>query len=374
MNDIWSSIPEYINKIVPYKAGKSIDELAREKNLTQISKLASNENPFGTPPELLNLDSVGTDELGRYPDMYAYNLKKALGEHYQLPENKFVVGSGSESILSNLMKCFVKEKTEVLTTTPTFIGLPILIQIAGGILKEVPFDDGFKYNAKKIFNQITNNTKVFYLANPNNPTGTFLKKKDFEYLIQNIPSNILIVIDEAYFEFAKDHPDYPDSLQYQQENIITLRTFSKAYGLAGARVGYGIACEKLIEVLHKVKLPFEPNTIAQHWAKNALTHTSHLEKTLKNNKKQYDKTFSFLKKFNLNPTPSVANFIMFETANREASTWLFEKLLDQGVIVRPLLTNGLPQHIRVSLGTSQEMDHFFKAMETIYPDYKKNFL
>ena len=220
--------------------------------------------------------------------------------------------------------------------------------------------------AKKIGVQ----TKIIYIANPNNPTGTYISKSEFDHLMQFVPEHILVILDEAYFEFAQGQEDYPDSMDYRYDNVITLRTFSKAYGLAGIRVGYGFAHEDLISNLHKIKLPFEPNLIGQLGACGALHDKPHLDRTILNNRERYKETFEFLTNHGFAPIPSVANFITFKTPSAEASDWLFENLLNHGVIIRPLKANEMPDYVRVSLGTAEEMKHFFEAMTKILPDFK----
>jgi len=191
--------------------------------------------------------------------------------------------------------------------------------------------------------------------------------------MRHVPDHVLVILDEAYFEFAKSDPTYPDSMNYRYDNVITLRTFSKAYGLAGIRVGYGLAHEDLISQLTKVKLPFEPNLIAQLGACGALLDHPHLERTLSNNQRQMEITYIFLKAKGFKPIPSVTNFICFKTGSEKASDWLFDNLLNYGVIIRALKTNEMPEYVRVSIGTPDEMGHFFEAMDEVLPEYDKKF-
>ncbi len=354
-------VPEYISKLVPYSSGKPIEELAREKNLTRISKLASNENPLGPSPLALEKIKSGVSNLHRYPDMFSFELKSLLASIYKLKKENIVLGSGSEGIMSNLAKAFLWPGEEILTCENTFIGFYIIARSTGAKLNLVPLKD-YKFDVEKLAENINEKTKIIYLANPNNPTGTFITKKEFDYLMGYVPDHVLVILDEAYFEFAKNQPDYPDSMNYRYDNVITLRTFSKAYGLAGIRLGYGFAHDALIGEISKVKLPFEPNSLAQLGGLGALMDTNHLNLTISNNQKQYKKTFSFLEKLGLNPIPSVTNFICFKVLDSQK---VFDGLLDEGVIIRPLKTNGMPNHLRVSLGSDQEMDHFFEAMEKI---------
>ena len=188
-----------------------------------------------------------------------------------------------------------------------------------------------------------------------------------------VPDDVLVILDEAYFEFAKGREDYPDSMDYRYDNVLTLRTFSKAYGLSGIRVGYGFGHQDLISYLNRVKLPFEPNLIGQVGAVGALEDRFHLKSTITNNLRRYDELISYLDEKSFNPIKSVTNFVMFKTGSEEASQYLFNKLLDEGVIIRPLKANEMPEYVRVSIGKKDEMIHFYEAMDKILPAYDKKF-
>ena len=367
-------VPEYIRNLKVYQAGKPIEELAREKGLTNISKLASNENPLGPSPYAIREMTRGLWDLHRYPDMHAYNLKKALSDLYDLKLTNIILGNGSEGIMAYIARAFLKPGDEVLTSENTFIGFYILARSVGASLNCVPLNKEYGYDTDAMAKAIGPKTKVIYIANPNNPTGTYITKKEFDQLMSFVPEHVLVILDEAYFEFAKDQADYPDSMDYRYDNVITLRTFSKAYGLSGIRVGYGFAHENLISNLSKVKLPFEPNLIAQLGAKGALEDKPHLTRTLTNNKKRYQKLFNYLEEKKLNPIKSITNFITFKTGSFEASEFLFDELLNRGVIIRSLKANEMPEYVRSSLGTKAEMEHFYTAMEEVFPLYQKQFM
>ncbi len=366
-------VPEYIRNLKVYQSGKPIDEVAREKGLTKISKLASNENPLGPSPLAIKKMTPGILELHRYPDMHAFQLKSSLSKLYQLRPENIILGNGSEGIMAYIVRAFLGPSAEVLTSANTFIGFYILARSVGAKLKTIPLTDDYRYDVKNIAANITENTKVIYIANPNNPTGTYITKKEFDYLMESVPSNTLVILDEAYFEFANEFDDYPDSMEYRYDNVITLRTFSKAYGLSGIRVGYGFGHEDLIANLSKVKLPFEPNLIGQLGAIGALQDRPHLERTIKNNYEQYQRTFNYLENLGFNPIKSVTNFIALKTGSAEKSQFLYENLLNEGVIIRPLSTNEMPDFIRISIGTPEEMDHFFQAMNKVIIGYEGQF-
>jgi len=368
-----SLVPEYIRNLQIYQAGKPVDELAREKGLTTISKLASNENPLGPSPFAIREMTNGLWDLHMYPDMHAYRLKTSLSKMYSLKLENIVLGNGSEGIMAYIARAFLQPGLEVLTSENTFIGFYILAQSVGASIKQVPLTPDFRFDVKKMAEAITEKTKVIYIANPNNPTGTYITKDEFDYLMKYVPEHVLVILDEAYFEFAKQFEDYPDSMDYRYDNVITLRTFSKAYGLSGIRVGYGFGHQDLIANLTKVKLPFEPNLIAQLGAVGALKDTPHLQRTIENNMIQYSRCIDYLEKNEFIPIKSVTNFITIKTGSAEASDFLFENLLNKGVIIRPLRVNRMPEFVRISLGTPEEMDHFFEAMDEVLPEYNSKF-
>ncbi len=366
-------VPEYIEKLEVYQAGKPIEELAREKSLTKISKLASNENPLGPSPFAIREMTNALWDVHRYPDMFAHQLKNSLAELYQLKPQNIILGNGSEGIMGYIVRAFLQPNEEVVTSESTFIGFLILAKSVGAKLIQVPRQADYKYDVKAMAKEITPNTKIVYIANPDNPTGTYITREEFDFLMKHVPSHTIVILDEAYFEFAQGQEDYPDSMTYRYDNVITLRTFSKAYGLSGIRCGYGFGHDYLIGNLHKVKLPFEPSLIAQKGAYGALKDHPHLIRTLANNRVQYHALMDFLSKVGFNPIPSVTNFITFKTGSKEKSQYLYEELLNFGVIIRPLAANLMPDHIRISLGNKEEMDHFYEAMNSVLPLYYKKF-
>jgi len=363
-------VPSYIKELKVYQAGKPIEELAREKNLTRISKIASNENPLGPSPFAIKSMTEKLWEIHRYPDMHAYALKNRLCELYKLKMGNIILGNGSEGIMAYIVRAFLGPGQEVITSENSFIGFTILSRAVGAAIKAVPLTKDYRFDVQKIAEAITPKTKVIYIANPNNPTGTYIRKEEFDYLMSHVPEHVLVMLDEAYFEFADaSNSDYPDSMDYRYDNVITLRTFSKAYGLAGIRCGYGFANDELITHLSKVKLPFEPGSLAQIAAVGALEDRPHLERTLSNNKIEMERLIKFLTKKKFPFIPSVTNFIAIKTGSAQASEELFESLMNVGVIIRPLRTNEMPEFVRVSIGTPQEMDHFYEAMESLLPAY-----
>ena len=372
-DQIQTLVPDYVRNLQVYQAGKPIDELTRERGLTKVSKLASNENPLGPSPFAIKAMTNALWDVHRYPDMNAYLLKNSLSKLYKLKHENIILGNGSEGIMAYIARAFIQPGQEVLTSQNTFIGFSIIARSVGAHLKTVPLTKDYRFDVKALSSCITKKTKVIYICNPNNPTGTYITKTEFDYLMSHVPNHVLVILDEAYFEYAQVYDDYPNSMDYRYDNVITLRTFSKAYGLSGIRIGYGFGHEDLISNLSKVKLPFEPGLIAQMGAAGAIHDKPHLRRTIKNNLRRYEELFNFLTKHEFNPIKSVANFIAFKTGSEEASRFLFDRLLDHGVIIRQLKANEMPEFVRVSLGTKGEMSHFFKAMELVLLEYNKRY-
>jgi histidinol-phosphate aminotransferase len=372
-DQIQTLVPEYVRNLQIYQAGKPIEELARERGLTKISKLASNENPLGPSPFAIQKMTNALWDVHRYPDMSAFAVKSALAKLYKLKKENIILGNGSEGIMAYIARAFLQPGHEVLTSQNTFIGFYIIARSVGANLKTVPLTKDYRFDVEALAKSITKKTKLIYICNPNNPTGTYINKKEFDYLMSHVPDHVLVILDEAYFEFALGKEDYPNSMDYRYDNVLTLRTFSKAYGLSGIRIGYGFGHEDLIANLTKVKLPFEPGLIAQMGALGAIFDKPHLRRTIVNNERRYKETFNFLTKHEFKPIKSVANFIAFKTGSEEASRYMFDVLLDRGVIIRQLKANEMPEFVRVSLGTKKEMNHFYKAMEEILPEYNKRY-
>ena len=364
-----ASLPSYVKNLKPYQAGVALDEMLKRNK--RVTKLASNENPFGPSPLAVEEMEKCLREVNHYPDMNGEKLKEAIAQFHGLQRDNIVLGNGSEGVLSCIARTFLAPKDKILMPKHSFIGMFIIAKGLGIRLETVPFEN-FDLSLEEIKNQLPD-LKILYIANPDNPTGRRMNKKQWENLMNVVPESTLVVMDEAYFEFARDDEDYPDSINCRYDNVITLRTFSKAYGLAGIRIGYGLANKEIIHVLNKMRLPFEPNHVAQRGAVGALQDDIHVKKTVENNKRQYERLFSFLTERHLDPLISSANFITHKTHSRESSVWMYERLLDMGVAVRPLMANGMPEFIRVSLGTEEMMNHYFTAMEEILPSYEKLF-
>jgi histidinol-phosphate aminotransferase len=345
-------VPPYIESLRPYEAGRTIESVQRQYGLTRIAKLASNENPLGTSPKALEAMTRSLTGLNFYPNG-GLSLREVLAAEFDLKVENVIAGSGSEGIMSNIIRAFLCDEDEVLTTDAAFIGFQVLARSRGVTYRTVPYRD-WHYDLEALATQINEHTKIIYLANPNNPTGTMFTRAQFDQFYRHVPERVLIILDEAYFEYAKDNPRYPDSMYYRYDNVITLRTFSKVYGLAGARIGYGFAHDELIRNLLKVKLPFEPSTPAQAAGIAALSDHEFLHRSLELNARGLRLLSEGLQELGLHVVPSQANFVMAVMPSEESAMRTFEDLLSQGVVVRPLKAFGLPHCLRVSTGTDAD--------------------
>jgi len=357
-------VPPYIESLRPYEAGRGIEEVQRQYGLTRVSKLASNENPLGASPLALGAIERVMDRLHLYPNG-GLELRRVLAEKFDLKIENVIAGTGSEGIISNIIRTFLCDEDEVLTTEAAFIGFQVLAKSRGVTYRTVPYRD-WHYDLAGLAREINQRTKIIYLANPNNPTGTIFSKNEFDDFYRHVPERVLIILDEAYFEYAKDNPRYPDSMHYRYDNVITLRTFSKIYGLAGVRIGYGFAHEDLIANLLKVKLPFEPSTLAQAAGVAALSDREFLHRSLELNARGLQFFSAAFRELGLQVVPSDANFVMLVLPGPEQAAHLTQELLMQGIIVRPLAAFGLPHCVRISTGTDEDNQLCVDAMKRTF--------
>jgi histidinol-phosphate aminotransferase len=359
-----SLVPPNIESLRPYEAGRTIESVRKQYGLTRIAKLASNENPLGTSPKAVEAMEKTLRGLNLYPDG-GLHLREVLAAQFDLKVDNVIAGSGSEGIMSNIIRTFLGDDDEVLTTEAAFIGFQVLARSRGVTYRTVPYR-AWHYDLPALAAAINEHTTIIYLANPNNPTGTIFTRHQFDEFYRHVPERVLIILDEAYFEYAKDNPRYPDSMHYRYDNVITLRTFSKAYGLAGARIGYGFAHEELIRNLLKVKLPFEPSTPAQAAGIAALADKEFLHRSLELNARGLRDLAQGFRDLGLTIAPTEANFIMIEMASEGEAMRIFEDLLSQGVVVRPLKAFGLPNCLRVSTGTDEDNQLCIEAFRRSY--------
>ena len=346
-------VPKHIKNLLPYKAGKPISEVKRQLGLKNIVKLASNENSLG--PSLMAVNAVKEIllETHRYPDSNGYDLRTKLAKKFDLNIDNVIIGGGSEGIMSVIMRTFLSSKDEIIATKNSFIGFRVLAN-ASGIKTNWVSMKNYYYDLESMAKKINDNTKVIYLANPDNPTGTYFNKNSFDNFMDKVPSRVIVILDEAYFEYASHIDDYPDSMHYRYDNVITLRTFSKIHGLAGFRVGYGFANNNLIGNLMKVKLPFEPSTLGQVAACAALKDEKHLISSIQINNSEKIKLESFFKENNMKYIPSITNFLTLKFNSSNKAEKFCDNLLKKGIILRNLSSFGLPECVRVTIGLPNE--------------------
>ncbi len=357
-------VPTHIENLSPYKPGRPTKELCQELGVKSFINLASNENSLGAPKGVSRAINKAISGIHCYPDALALDLRLALAQKYLVKPQNITVGSGSESIISNIIRTFLHGNNEVLTSEGTFVGVYLLVKANGSRLVTVPLKN-YCFDLEAIADSINKNTKIIYLCNPNNPTGQIIGKDEFEQFIKKVPPHVLVILDEAYYEFACDYSYFPDSLNYRYDNVLTLRTFSKAYGLAGLRLGYGLAHECLIDYIHRIKLPFEPNTLAQVAGLAALKDTAYIERTVQNNAQGKEFLIKHFDALGIEHVPSYANFIMINLETEQRVKLTYEGLLRQGVVIRPLTAFGLPTCMRVTIGLPRENEKFVKALKKL---------
>ena len=356
-------VPPHVLALRPYEPGLGAEEIQQRFGLRRVAKLASNENPLGSSPLAIEAARRALAGMSRYPDG-GLALRRRLAERFQLKVDNVIAGAGSEGIMANVVRTFLCDHDEVLTTEAAFSGFQVLARGRGVAYRTVPYRE-WRYDLAALADATNERTKLIYLANPNNPTGTFFTREVFEEFHARVPERVLIILDEAYFEFAAGEPSYPDSMHYRFDNVITLRTFSKAYGLASARVGYGFAHENLISMLLKVKLPFEPSGVSAAAALGALDDHEFVQRTLDNNAQGLAYLNREFREMGFEVMPSAANFVTLALETEEEAQQIFEQLLCRGVIVRPLKATGLPNCLRISVGARDENETCVEALKSV---------
>ncbi len=358
--------PKHLLGLKPYRPGKPIEELAREKQLKRIVKLASNENPLGPSPKAMAAMREAMAGIHRYPDAGAYNLVQALADRFGRPASEIVCGSGTDALLEYIVMAFSEPGGQVLTSAGSFIGMQVNTQKLARQLVEVPLRD-YHFDLDALTAAIQPQTRILYLANPNNPTGSMFSKQEFEALMCKVPSEVLVVLDEAYYEYAKELPEYPNGLEYRFDNLIVTRTLSKIYGLAGIRVGFALGPESLIRELYKVKLPFEPNNLAQAAAIGALADDEFLTETITLNRRMLTEMGKRFDALGIPYVKSAANFLMLIFADENRATAFSNACLNRGLIVRHVGAFGVPNGVRINTGTEDETHFALEVIEQVHP-------
>ena len=352
-----------IDSLKAYEPGKPIKELERELGIKNSVKLASNENPLGQSPLVINAVKKNLSSMHRYPDPRGHDLLEALSKKYKVKTENIVIGNGSDEIITLLANAFLNSDEEAIMPLPSFLMNEICVKIAKGVPVNVPLKD-FKIDFDTIIDKISKKTKIIFLTNPFNPTGGIFTKQEFSRFAEKVPEDILIVVDEAYFEFVKDETAF-NSLEnpLDDKRVVTLRTFSKAYGLAGFRLGYGIMDKDVAKTLHKIRPPFNVNTLAQAAGVAALNDVEFLDKSVDFILQGIAYIKAELEKMGLNYYPTHSNFLMVNV-NKD-STEVFNDLLKLGVIIKSMKSYGFNNWIRVNAGTLNENEIFIKALKAV---------
>ena len=365
-------VPQHIQDLQPYDPGKPIEDVMREFGLKFVIKMASNENPLGVSPQAIQAMIASIYQINRYPDISSKILCSRLAEIYDLNPGNIITGHGSEAIISVIVRTFLFDDDEILTSEGTFVGFYVIANARGIKPIKVPLKN-YRFDLDAIADAITPKTKLIYLVNPNNPTGNIFTKDEFERFIGRVPGDVLIIMDEAYHEFVHGRPDYPDSMNYRLDNVITLRTFSKAYGLAGIRLGYGFAQKELITNLMKVRLPFEPGIPSQMAGVAALNDYQFLEYYLDLNQKGLKYIYNLYDRLGIKYIKSAANYVMSIFDSPATVDKIVGRLLTKGVIVRGLKAFGLPHCMRVTVGLQQENEFFASKLEEVIKELELTF-
>ncbi|MCX5724836.1 MAG: histidinol-phosphate transaminase [Nitrospirae bacterium] len=348
-----------IASLSPYVPGKPIEELQRELGLARVIKLASNENPLGPSPKALAALREGSEALHRYPDGGAFRLRQALADRWKVTQDQVILGNGSDEILSLLARTFLAPGDEAVMADQTFVIYKMEVTAAHGTPVIVPLKE-WRHDLPAMAAAITERTRLLFLCNPNNPTGTMVSAEEVDRLLARVPAHVVVVFDEAYFEYVRNS-QFPDSMAYvkQGRNVIVLRTFSKIYGLAGLRIGYGVATAEIINFLNRVRPPFNANSLAQRAALAALGDDDHVARSRAVNEAGMKQVVKGLTDLGFAPIPSEANFVYVDVG-REGRT-VFEALLREGIIVRHI--EG--QMVRVTIGQEEENKEFLAALKRV---------
>lgn len=355
--------PEYVRRITRYLPGKPIGELAREFGLDErdIVKLASNENPRGPSAAVRAAIAAATDHLCRYPDGNGFELKAALAERFEVSPEQIVLGNGSNDVLELATQAFLRPGDHAVYSRHAFAVYPLATQARGGIGIEVPALD-MGNDLRAMARAITPTTRIVFVANPNNPTGTWLPPSAMEAFIASVPEGTLVVLDEAYNEYLEPEQQAPSAgWVAKYPKLIVSRTFSKAYGLAALRMGYGIMHPKVADMLNRVRQPFNVNALAQAAALAALADAGFVETSRALNREGMNALEQGLRAMAVDYVPSHANFLLIKVGNAGR---VYQRLLEQGVIVRPVANYGLPEHLRVTIGLPEENRRFLTALES----------
>ena len=351
----------HIGELTPYEPGRPIEEVERELGIRGAVKLASNENPLGPSPLALAAVREAVGSVHRYPDGGCFALRSRLSSHLGIPGNQLIFGSGADEILELVAKTFLSPGDEAVMPWPSFAMYPIVVKGMGGVPVQVPLDASLGHDFGLLAQKVTEQTKLLFLCNPNNPTGTSFGADALAKFVSDLPESLVLVIDEAYFEFVRRH-DFPRSVALiaERPGTLVLRTFSKIYGLAGLRVGYGIGSAEMVDLLERARHPFNVNSLAEVGACAALDDDEHVRRTREVNGQGIEYLTDALTKMGYEVFPTDANFILVRMGQG-----FDQLLLKKGIIVRPMHGFGLTEHVRISIGRPEENEKLVKALQEI---------
>jgi histidinol-phosphate aminotransferase len=362
--DFFKLATDGVQGLQPYQPGKPIEELEREYGIKTAIKLASNENPLGPSPRVVEAMQNSLGELSRYPDGNGFALKKALAAKHNIEMDMITLGNGSNDVLELIARAFVTKEHSLLFSEHAFAVYPLVTQAIGAKAIVTPAEN-WGHDLTAMQAAIREETRLIFIANPNNPTGTWVDKSRLRAFLEAVPSSVLVVVDEAYFEYSCDNPEYPNSLEWISDlpNLIVTRTFSKAYGLAGLRVGYSISHPDVANILNRIRQPFNVNNLALVAATVALEDEEYLSKSIALNRAGMQQLTEAFQEMQLDFIPSLGNFVAVKVGE---GAKIYEDLLHEGVITRPIGGGyGMPQHLRVSIGSANENQQFIEALKKV---------
>jgi len=358
-----------IRQLRPYQPGKPVAELEREYGIRNAIKLASNENPFGPSPLAIAAAQAVLQDVSRYPEGGGHMLVQRLAEKHALPRECITLGNGSNDILDLIARVFLTPDYAAVYSEYAFAVYPIAVQAAGAQARVAPAHDGsrgpaYGHDLAGMLEMVDDTTRLVFIANPNNPTGTWLAESELQDFIGSLPARVMVVVDEAYFEYVS-HATYPDTSRWLERfpNLIVTRTFSKAYGLAGLRVGYALSHPAVANLLNRVRQPFNVNLVAQAAALAALDDHEHLDRSIRYNHEGMFQMLTGIARLGLGSIESAGNFLAVDTGRSAID--VYNALLREGVIVRPVANYGMPQHLRVTIGSTGENARFLAALEKV---------
>ena len=351
----------HVYSMQPYRPGKTPEQLMQSLGLSELIKLSANENPLGASPRAKEAILNALETIHRYPDGACTILRDALSDFYGLPPDHFAFGNGSDELIHLFGVAYLEPGDGLMMGQPSFVRYEASAQLNRATLQAIPLTPDFRHDLEAMANAITERTKLVYIANPNNPTGTIVSRAELERFLERAPDHVLVILDEAYFEYA-DHPDYPNGLDYVRagRNVVVFRTFSKAYGLAGLRIGYAMGNPEFLDPIERVREPFNVNTLAQVAAAAALRDQAHVAHTRALNREGLNLFSAACERLGLRYVPSYANFLLIEIGERCAQ--VHQQLLERGILTRTGEVFGMPTYLRVNTGTPEQNARFVEAL------------